>query len=239
MTIDGATSNVNINTNATVTGNITAAYLYGNGSTLSGLVTSVTKINDGTSNVSVVSSGGNVDVNIGGTKIGEFNSGGLGIIGITNRNADGVGNIGANGAAFNTVHALATSAQYADMAERFHADAEYTAGTVVELGGENEVTLCIDELSDKVFGVVSDKPAYLMNGGAGSDATHPAIAMTGRVPVMTMGFVTKGDRLVSAGNGVARAANLEEVTAFNVIGRALTDKTSEGIDTVEAIVKIA
>ena len=239
MTIDGATSNVNINTNATVTGNITAAYLYGNGSTLSGLVTSVTQINDGTSNVSVVSSGGNVDVNIGGTKIGEFNSGGLGIIGITNRNADGVGNIGANGAAFNTVHALATSAQYADMAERFHADAEYTAGTVVELGGENEVTLCIDELSDKVFGVVSDKPAYLMNGGAGSDATHPAIAMTGRVPVMTMGFVTKGDRLVSAGNGVARAANLEEVTAFNVIGRALTDKTSEGIDTVEAIVKIA
>ena len=239
MTIDGATSNVNINTNATVTGNITAAYLYGDGSNLTGLSSAVSLISNGTSNVSVVSSGGNVDVNIGGTKIGEFNSGGLGIIGISNRNADGVGNIGANGAAFNTVHALATSAQYADMAERFHADAEYTAGTVVELGGENEVTLCIDELSDKVFGVVSDKPAYLMNGGAGSDATHPAIAMTGRVPVMTMGFVTKGDRLVSAGNGTARAANLEEVTAFNVIGRALTDKTSEGIDTVEAIVKIA
>ena len=239
MTIDGATSNVNINTNATVTGNITAAYLYGDGSNLTGLSSAVSLISNGTSNVSVVSSGGNVDVNIGATKIGEFNSGGLGIIGITNRNADGVGNIGANGAAFNTVHALATSAQYADMAERFHADAEYTAGTVVELGGENEVTLCIDELSDKVFGVVSDKPAYLMNGGAGSDATHPAIAMTGRVPVMTMGFVTKGDRLVSAGNGTARAANLEEVTAFNVIGRALTDKTSEGIDTVEAIVKIA
>ena len=239
MTIDGATSNVNINTNATVTGNITAAYLYGDGSNLTGLSSAVSLISNGTSNVSVVSSGGNVDVNIGATKIGEFNSAGLGIIGITNRNADGVGNIGANGAAFNTVHALATSAQYADMAERFHADAEYTAGTVVELGGENEVTLCIDELSDKVFGVVSDKPAYLMNGGAGSDATHPAIAMTGRVPVMTMGFVTKGDRLVSAGNGTARAANLEEVTAFNVIGRALTDKTSEGIDTVEAIVKIA
>jgi len=239
MTIDGATSNVNINTNATVTGNITAAYLYGDGSNLTGLGGVASVIANGTSNVSVVSSGGNVDVNIGATKIGEFSSGGLGINGITNRNADGVGNIGASGAAFNTVHALATSAQYADMAERFHADAEYTAGTVVELGGENEVTLCIDELSDKVFGVVSDKPAYLMNGGAGSDATHPAIAMTGRVPVMTMGFVTKGDRLVSAGNGVARAANLEEVTAFNVIGRALTDKTSEGIDTVEAIVKIA
>ena len=63
--------------------------------------------------------------------------------------------------------------------------------------------------------------------------------MTGRVPVMTMGFVTKGDRLVSAGNGAARAATLSEVTAFNVIGRALADKKSEGLGTVEAIVKIS
>jgi len=239
MTIDGATSNVNINTNATVTGNITAAYLYGDGSNLTGLSSGVSLISNGTSNVSVVSSGGNVDVNIGATKIGEFNSGGLGIIGISNRNADGVGNIGANGAAFNTVFAKATSAEYADIAERFAADSEYAPGTVVELGGSEEVTLCVEELSDKVFGVVSTQPAYLMNSKSGTDATHPAIAMSGRVPVMTMGFVTKGDRLVSAGNGVARAANLEEVTAFNVIGRALTDKTSEGIDTVEAIVKIA
>ena len=135
--------------------------------------------------------------------------------------------------------AKATSAEYADIAERFAADSEYAPGTVVELGGSEEVTLCVEELSDKVFGVVSTQPAYLMNSKSGTDATHPAIAMSGRVPVMTMGFVTKGDRLVSAGNGVARAANLEEVTAFNVIGRALTDKTSEGIDTVEAIVKIA
>jgi len=239
MTIDGATSNVNINTNATVTGNITAAYLYGDGSNLTGLGGVSPTIANGTSNVSVVSSGGNVHVNIANTKVSEFSSGGIGVTGIINLNSSGVGNIGSASSSFNTIFAKATSAEYADIAERFAADAEYASGTVVELGGSEEVTLCVEELSDKVFGVVSTQPAYLMNGSAGTDSTHPAIAMSGRVPVMTMGFVAKGDRLVSAGKGVARAATLEEVTAFNVIGRALTDKTTDSIGTVEAIVKIA
>ena len=162
----------------------------------------------------------------------------VGVRDITNLQADGVGNIGTASVGFNTVHAKATSAQYADMAERFHADAEYSPGTIVELGGVNEVTLCVEELSAKVFGVVSTQPAYLMNGNAGSNATHPPIAMSGRVPVNVMGFVTKGDRLVSAGNGTARSANLDEITSFNVIGRALQSKTDEGIGSIEAIVKI-
>jgi hypothetical protein len=157
---------------------------------------------------------------------------------IINGGTNGVGNIGSSSKFFNTIHALATSAQYADMAERFHADAEYTSGTVVELGGVNEVTLCQDDLSNTVFGVVSTKAAYLMNGGAGTNETHPPIAMSGRVPVNVMGFITKGDRLVSAGNGVARSANLDEITSFNVIGRALESKTDEGLGSVEAIVKI-
>ncbi len=162
----------------------------------------------------------------------------VGVRDITNLQADGVGNIGTASLSFNTVHAKATSAQYADMAERFHADAEYAPGTIVELGGVNEITLCVEELSSKVFGVVSTQPAYLMNGNAGSNATHPPIAMSGRVPVNVMGFVTKGDRLVSAGNGTARAANLDEITSFNVIGRALESKTDEDIGSIEAIVKI-
>ena len=162
----------------------------------------------------------------------------VGVRDITNLQADGVGNIGTASIGFNTVHAKATSAQYADMAERFHADAEYAPGTIVELGGVNEITLCVEELSAQVFGVVSTQPAYLMNGAAGSNATHPPIAMSGRVPVNVMGFVAKGDRLVSAGNGNARAANLDEITSFNVIGRALQSKTDEGIGSIEAIVKI-
>jgi len=213
MTIDGATSTVGISTDLIATGNISAGNVSTTGTILA------------TGNIT----GGNLSVATGSVSVGS----------IVNNNSNGVGNIGSASTTFNTVHALATSAQYADMAERFHADAEYSAGTVVELGGVNEITLCQDELSDTVFGVVSTKAAYLMNGGAGTNATHPPIAMTGRVPVNVMGFITKGDRLVSAGNGFARAATLDEVTAFNVIGRALEGKTDEGFGSVEAIVKIA
>lgn len=162
----------------------------------------------------------------------------VGVTGITNLNADGVGNIGASGASFNTIFAKATSAEYADLAERFEADAVYAPGTVVQLGGVAEITRASEELTDDVFGVISTRPAYTMNGAAGNDDTHPAIAMTGRVPVLVTGVVHKGDRLVSAGNGLARAATKEEATAFNVIGRALESKLDDSEGTVEAIVKI-
>jgi hypothetical protein len=141
---------------------------------------------------------------------------------------------GANG----TIRGTQITAQYADVAERFEADAVLAAGTVVELGGSAEITQSTTDLSDKVFGVISTRAAYLMNSSAGSDATHPAVAMTGRVPVRTIGTVYKGDRLVSAGNGLARAAQAGEATAFNVIGRALQDKLDTGEGTVEAIVTI-
>jgi hypothetical protein len=139
---------------------------------------------------------------------------------------------GANG----TVSGNQINANYADVAERFEADSIYDAGTVVELGGSAEITKVSAELSDKVFGVISTRAAYLMNSQAGTDETHPPVAMTGRVPVKVVGSVAKGDRLVSAGNGMARAARAGEATAFNVIGRALTAKLDEAEGTVEAIV---
>jgi len=89
-----------------------------------------------------------------------------------------------------------------------------------------------------VFGVISTQAAYLMNGGAGEDDTHPPVAMTGRVPVKVIGIVHKGDRLVSAGDGIARAAQPGEITAFNVIGRSLVDKPTSKAGTIEAIVTI-
>jgi hypothetical protein len=130
------------------------------------------------------------------------------------------------------------NANYADVAERFEADEVLQPGTVVELGGSAEITQVSAELSEKVFGVISTRAAYLMNSSAGSDATHPPVAMTGRVPVNVVGSVARGDRLVSAGNGLARAAQPGEATAFNVIGRALRDKLDTGLGTVEAIVTI-
>ena len=141
---------------------------------------------------------------------------------------------GANG----TISGNQINANYADVAERFEADEAMLPGTVVELGGSAEITQVTAELSEKVFGVISTRAAYLMNSSAGSDATHPPVAMTGRVPVNVVGQVLKGDRLVSAGNGQARAAQAGEATAFNVIGRALRDKLDTGSGTVEAIVTI-
>lgn len=197
LTIDGATSNVNVNTNLVVSGQI-------------------------------ASTGGTVNFGTAAVSIGS----------LINNNANGIGNIGNSTGYFNTIFAKATSAEYADLAERFEADATYPAGTVVILGGEKEITAAMEDATDDVFGVISTRAAFTMNGAAGSDETHPPIAMTGRVPVRVLGRVRKGERLVSAGNGLARAATRDEWTAYNVIGRALKDKTTEGEGTVEAIVTI-
>ena len=130
------------------------------------------------------------------------------------------------------------NATYADLAERFEADAIYQPGTVVQLGGEKEITAVELDLSEEVFGVVSNTAAYLMNAEAGNDDTHPAIALAGRVSVKVSGKINKGDRLVSAGLGIARAAKSSELTAFNTIGRSLESKTTDGEGLVEAIVMI-
>ena len=130
------------------------------------------------------------------------------------------------------------NATYADLAERFESDTELTPGTVVELGGRKEIRAVRYDLSEDVFGVISNNAAYLMNSGAGPDKTHPPVAMSGRVNVKVVGKVVKGQRLVSAGEGLARAAKDGEATAFNTIGRALEDKPNVQTGTVEAIVII-
>ena len=134
----------------------------------------------------------------------------------------------------------ATAAQYSDVAERFAANEVLAPGTVVALGGAQEICKVNEEASDEVFGVVSGEhqAAFKMNGGAGSDNTHPYVAMTGRVDVKVIGTVNKGDRLVSASvSGYAKAAQKSECTAFNVIGRALTSKTTTGTGSVLAAVR--
>ena len=157
---------------------------------------------------------------------------------IVNGAGNAVGNIGSSSSYFNKVFAQSTTALYADVAERFASDEIYEPGTVVELGGSAEITRVKRDASDTVFGVISTRPAFTMNGGAGDDDTHPPVAMTGRVPVKVIGMVNKGDRLISAGDGLARAAQPGEATSFNVIGRALSGKTTTEVGTVEAIVTI-
>lgn len=140
----------------------------------------------------------------------------------------------------NAAYLVGTAIQsfYADLAERFASDETYAPGTVVELGGTEEITIATQELSESIIGVISTRPAHLMNAGAGTDQTHPAVAVNGRVPVRVIGTVRKGDRLVSAGLGVARVGTKEEITAFNVLGRSLEDKLDAGPGSILAIVKL-
>jgi hypothetical protein len=206
-----------------------------NGSILS-VAGNVTGANINTAGL--VSAGGTVSAtgNITGGNL--ITAGLISTASITKTGSNAVGNIGSSSNYFNQVFATATTALYADVAERFAADDVLEPGTVVELGGTKEITKSITDLSENVFGVISTRPAYTMNGGAGEDSTHPKVAMTGRVPVNVTGIIRKGDRLVSAGAGMARAAQSGEATAFNVIGRSLVDKTTQDTGTIEAIVTI-
>jgi hypothetical protein len=107
------------------------------------------------------------------------------------------------------------------------------------VGGSAEITEATSDLSEDVFGVISHKPGYMMNAGAGSDETHPYVAMTGRTPVRVIGEVAKGQRLVtSSTKGCARAvAQGESISPFNVIGRALESNTEAGIKLVNCAVR--
>ena len=198
----------------------------------------VIQINDGGVTTNAISINGSTGIVTIPNLSATVSAGNISVGNILNSSGNGVGNIGNSTGYFNTVFAQATTALYADVAERFAADEIYEPGTVVELGGSAEITRVLMDASDKVFGVISTRPAFTMNGGAGDNDTHPPVAMTGRVPVMVTGVVNKGDRLISAGAGVARAALAGEATAFNVIGRALSGKTTTGMGTVEAIVTI-
>ena len=227
---------------ASVTGAVTAA------STVGGVITgssaSVTGAVTGASLVGTITTASQTNITAIGTLsslsvTGNVTSGnlsvGTGTItggNIVNSNANGVGNIGSATTYFNTVFAKATSAQYADLAEKYTADAAYAPGTVVVFGGQAEVTVNAVDSDTKVAGVVSTNPSYIMNGTL--EAEHVAtVALTGRVPTMVVGSVKKGDMMVAAGLGRARAEADPKVGS--VIGKALEDfDGAEG--TIEVVV---
>jgi hypothetical protein len=184
---------------------------------------------------------GNVDVSGAGTEY--FNIGGniLAVAGtmgslLVNGNitvttayvmpsANAASSLGSSAARWNFVYGvngnfLSVNANYADLAEKYVADADYAPGTVLMFGGDKEVTQCVHDLCTRVAGVVSTNPAYLMNSGLEGEYTVE-LALTGRVPTRVRGPILKGDLIVSAGDGHARAENLPQVGT--VIGKALED----------------
>lgn len=268
-------------------GNVTGSYIFGNGSLLTGVITSAANINNGTSNVTVVSSGGNITVGIGGTSnVAVFATTGLSVTGnvissalvqgatvsasgnvqagnltitglasvtgnitgenivtsgttgslsvnsITHTGTNAVGNIGSSSSYFNQLFATATTALYADLAEKYAADADYAPGTVVSIGGTQEVTKSTQDGDRAVIGVVSTNPSYTMNSGLESEFVV-TVALTGRVPCLVNGPVKRGDLLISAGNGHARAETDPRVGS--VIGKALSDFDGN-VGTVEIVI---
>lgn len=130
-----------------------------------------------------------------------------------------------------SIWGVAVNAQYADLAENYQADAVYEPGTVVHFGGDFEVSQCDADMCTKVAGVVSTNPAYLMNAVQQGEFIVP-VALTGRVPTKVTGSVQKGDMMVSAGNGRARAEANPRIGS--VIGKAL--ENSEGDAVIEVVV---
>jgi hypothetical protein len=146
-----------------------------------------------------------------------------------------VANIGSSTSSFNTIFAKATSAQYADLAEMYVADANYPAGTVVEFGGTHEITISSSSHSTAVAGIISTNPSYLMNSTQTGEHVLP-VALTGRVPCRVQGPVRKGDVLVaSATPGVAQRIGMNWQPGC-VIGKSMEVIENTEIQTIEVAV---
>ena len=249
--------NLTVDTFVTATSNITGGNLLTGGlvsatSTITGTshlgaVVSVTGAITGSSVVGGVITGTSVSVSgtvtsasvVGGVMSGSSLSVTTGTItggNIVNGNGNGVGNIGSSTTYFNTVFAKATSAQYADLAEMYSADNNYVPGTVVEFGGNQEITISSTSHSTQVAGIISTNPSYLMNSTM--ECTNAVeVALVGRVPCHVVGNIAKGDRLVSSAiPGIATRLDIEHYQPGCIIGKALEAYNSETIGTIEVAV---
>lgn len=153
---------------------------------------------------------------------------------LLNIQANGVGNIGSSTTYFNTAFVKATSAQYADVAERYQADADYPVGTVLVIGGDQEVTQSTEVGQTSIAGTVSENPGVLMNRGLeGINVVN--VALLGRVPCRVKGTIKKGDLLMSSDQpGVAT-----KVTGYQpgcVVGKALEAYDSNDVGMIEIMV---
>jgi hypothetical protein len=212
-------------TSLAVTGNITSGNL--SGTSIVGTLTTASQ-----TNITSVGTLGSLSVTgniVGGNLV---TAGLASLSSIVKTGSNAVGNIGSSSNYFNQVFATATTALYADLAEKYTADQFYLPGTVVSFGGTAEITASATRNDRRIAGVVSAKPSYLMN--AGLEAEHTAVvALQGRVPCLVQGPVAKGDMMVSAGNGRAQACEDPPVGA--VIGKAL--ENFDGIQgTIEVVV---
>lgn len=142
-------------------------------------------------------------------------------------------------ATFTGATVVGLSSYYADLAEYYEADQAYEPGTVVKIGGEKEITATTYDNDADAFGIVSSEPAIAMNQPENPDAgIYLPVVMVGRAPCRIVGPITKGDRLIATGGGLAMSATLygeEYGEAPVVVARALHTDTNE----IERLVEVA
>jgi hypothetical protein len=233
-------------TSTSVTGTVTAAsvvggVITGSSASVTGAVTGASAAFSGASTAASYSATGTVTGAsvVGGVMSGTSLTVTTGTItggNIVNGNGNGVGNIGSSTTYFNTVFAKATSAQYADLAEMYCADAEYAPGTVVEFGGSEEITITTESHSTRTAGIISTNPSYLMNSTL-TCTNALEVALVGRVPCQVTGTIKKGDRVVASSTpGVATCLDMAQYQPGCIIGKALEDYNSETVGTIEVAV---
>jgi hypothetical protein len=191
-------------------------------------------INTGSSQIQELPSGQNLDLTgsgISNVAIISINSNGN--TSIVNGGANTTGNIGSSTGYFNRLFATATTALYADLAENYVSDSDYTPGTVVVFGGEKEITVTNETGDERVAGVISTNPAYLMNSG---EPGLP-VALRGKVPVRVIGPVAKGDSLVTSTTpGVAISVGRDRTYAQAVFAKSLESNDTDNEKVILAVI---
>jgi len=214
LTVDGATSRIGIGTTTPstklqVSGTVTATEFAGPVTgNLTGNVTST-----GANSMTTLTMGGTITSKA--------------IVPDTNTTYD----IGTSLKKYNTVYAKATSAQYADLAEKYETDSNYDVGTVVIFGGEKEVTQSTVSNDTRVAGVISENPAYLMN----DSSEGQAVALVGKVKCKVHGVVSKGDLLTTCGTHPGCAQKAISPVLGSIVGKAMENKE----DASESVILIS
>jgi len=156
----------------------------------------------------------------------------LSVTGINKTGENGSGDIGQIDNKFGTIYGIASTALYADLAEKYESDRTYPPGTVVVFGGEKEITQSTSFADVSVAGVISTAPAYLMN----VDGEGQAVALRGKVPVRVVGKVNKGDLLVSSYTPGCAMSVGKTVHPVATIAKALQSSTYEKEKIIYAVV---